>query len=138
MQTPGGTPIPPPPPSTPMTVTASGSPGASPNEVEEPSKLVTKLPPLAASKGQDAAVVAGDWLAQLEPSMSSLSSSASLWWQSMMSKVRVLYTKWLESTPVPGAEASDSSRCLSAKAPCGPLPASGAEGSYVASGQSPR
>ncbi|CAE7940779.1 RE1, partial [Symbiodinium sp. KB8] len=68
--------------------------------VEEPSKLVTKLPPLAASKGQDAAVVAGDWLAQLEPSMSSLSSSASLWWQSVMSKVRVLYTKWLESTPV--------------------------------------
>ncbi|CAE7943445.1 unnamed protein product, partial [Symbiodinium sp. KB8] len=99
--TPGGTPVPPPPPSTPLrSAGVSGSPGTGPGEVEEPSKLVTKLPPLAASKGQDAAVVAGDWLAQLEPSMASLSSSAAAWWQGVMTKVKVLYTRWLESTPV--------------------------------------
>eukprot|EP00439_Symbiodinium_sp_Y106_P031339 s1882_g3.t1 len=99
--TPGGTPVPPPPPPTP----ATASPGCSGSaivagEVEEPSKLVTKLPPLSASKGTDAAVVAGDWLAQLEPSMASLSSTAAMWWQQLMVKVRDLYQKWLESTPV--------------------------------------
>ena len=61
---------------------------------------MTKLPALVATKGQDAAVVAGDWLAQLEPSMSSLSSSAASWWQALMGRVRVLYTKWLESTRI--------------------------------------
>ncbi|CAE7508968.1 unnamed protein product [Symbiodinium sp. CCMP2592] len=85
--TPGGTPSPP--------AVFAGS-----SEVEEPSKLVTRLPMLAATKGQDAAVVAGDWLAQLEPSMSSLSSSAASWWQALMERVRVLYTRWLESTPI--------------------------------------
>ena len=59
-----------------------------------------KLPPLAATKGTDAAVVAGDWLAQLEPSMASLSSTAAVWWPQLMIKVRDLYQKWLESTPV--------------------------------------
>ena len=99
--TPGGTPVPPPPPPTPVTTTGASIGGsASQWEVEEPSKLVTKLPALVATKGQDAAVVAGDWLAQLEPSMSSLSSSAASWWQALMGRVRVLYTRWLESTPI--------------------------------------
>ena len=98
--TPGGTPVPPPPPSTPATGTSGGPGSTSPGEVEEPSKLVMKLPPLMASKGTDAAVVAGDWLAQLEPSMASLSSTASTWWQQIMMKVRELYQRWLESTPV--------------------------------------
>ena len=98
--TPGGTPIPPPPPTTPAIGTSACGAANSPGEVEEPSKLVTKLPPLMAIKGTDAAVVAGDWLAQLEPSMASLSSTASTWWQQIMGKVRELYQKWLESTPV--------------------------------------
>ncbi|CAE7031319.1 RE2 [Symbiodinium sp. CCMP2592] len=97
--TPGGTPVPPPPP-TPATVASPPAVFAGSSEVEEPSKLVTRLPMLAATKGQDAAVVAGDWLAQLEPSMSSLSSSAASWWQALMERVRVLYTRWLESTPI--------------------------------------
>ena len=98
--TPGGTPIPPPPPSTPVTSVPSsqGTPGA--NEVEEPSKVAMKLPALVATKGTDAAVVAGDWLAQLEPSMGSLSSTASTWWSQLMVRLRGLYQRWLESTPV--------------------------------------
>ncbi|CAE7234210.1 RE1, partial [Symbiodinium necroappetens] len=67
---------------------------------EEPSKLVTKLPVLASARGGDAAVVAGDRLAQLEPSMSSLSSSAAVWWRQLMDRVKGLYTTWLESAPV--------------------------------------
>ena len=35
-----------------------------------------------------------------QPSMASLSSSAAAWWQGVMAKVKVLYTRWLESTPV--------------------------------------
>ncbi|CAE7327628.1 GIP, partial [Symbiodinium sp. CCMP2592] len=94
-------PVPPPPPSTPSPGYGGGTAaGYHASEVEEPSKLVMKLPPLVATKGQDAAVVAGDWLAQLEPSMSSLSSSAASWWQALMERVRVLYTRWLESTPI--------------------------------------
>eukprot|EP00439_Symbiodinium_sp_Y106_P031425 s44_g3.t1 len=82
--TPDGTPVPPPPPPTRVTTSGASVGGsASQWEVEEPSKLVTKLPALVATKGQDAAVVAGDWLAQLEPSMSSLSSSAASWWQAL-------------------------------------------------------
>ena len=63
---------------------------------EEPSKLVTKLPVLASARGGDAAVIAGDWLAQLEPSMSSLSPSAASWWRQLMDRVKGLYTTWLE------------------------------------------
>ena len=70
------------------------------DDVEEPSKLVTRLPSLPSAKGGDAAVVAGDWLAQLEPSMSSLSSTAATWWSSLMERVKDLYGLWLESAPV--------------------------------------
>ena len=50
--TPGGTPVPPPPPATPLTssTTTSASFG---DEVEEPSKLVTKLPLLQAAKEEE-------------------------------------------------------------------------------------
>ena len=105
--TPGGTPVPPaiaevgtplpppaPPSSTPTATTVDA--GLS----EEPSKLVTKLPVLASARGGDAAVIAGDWLAQLEPSMSSLSPSAASWWKLLMDRVKSLYTTWLESAPV--------------------------------------
>ena len=101
--TPGGTPVPPwsseswvpPPPPTPVTASTVDL-----GQSEEPSKLVTKLPVLASARGGDAAVIAGDWLAQLEPSMSSLSSSAAVWWKQLMDKVKGLYTTWLESAPV--------------------------------------
>ena len=62
--------------------------------------MAMKLPALVATKGTDAAVVAGDWLAQLEPSMGSLSSTASTWWSQLMVRLRGLYQRWLESTPV--------------------------------------
>ena len=98
--TPGGTPIPPPPPTTPLTSSTVASGGGVGEDVEEPSKLVTRLPSLPSAKGGDAAVVAGDWLAQLEPSMSSLSSTAATWWSSLMERVKDLYGLWLESAPV--------------------------------------
>ena len=97
--TPGGTPIPPPPPTTPLTSSTTTSAGFG-DEVEEPSKLVVKLPALPTAKGGDAAVVAGDWLAQLEPSMSSLSPTAAKWWSELMERVKGLYGLWLESAPV--------------------------------------
>ncbi|CAE7766553.1 unnamed protein product, partial [Symbiodinium necroappetens] len=96
----GGTPIPPPPPSTPLTSSTVSGGGNMSDDVEEPSKLVTRLPSLPSAKGGDAAVVAGDWLAQLEPSMSSLSSTAATWWSSLMERVKDLYGLWLESAPV--------------------------------------
>ena len=68
--TPGGTPVP-----------------LSPNDIEEPSKLVNKLPCLAPVKGTaggDAAVMAGDWLAQLAPSMATLSPGAAIWWRDLL------------------------------------------------------
>ncbi|CAE7254368.1 unnamed protein product, partial [Symbiodinium sp. CCMP2456] len=98
--TPGGTPVPPPPPGTPSTTSTTVTGAVSGCDVEEPSKLVTKLPALPSAKGGDAAVVAGDWLAQLEPSMSSLSPTAALWWTALMERVKDLYTLWLESAPV--------------------------------------
>ena len=59
----GGTPVPP-------------SAPATPEEVEEPSQLISRLPvlaPVKSTSGGDASVMAGDWLAQLAPSMASLS-----------------------------------------------------------------
>ena len=97
--TPGGTPIPPPPPTTPLTTSTTTSAGFG-DEVEEPSKLVTKLPSLPTARGGDAAVIAGDWLAQLEPSMSTLSPTAAKWWSALMERVKDLYGLWLESAPV--------------------------------------
>ena len=61
---------------------------------------MVKLPGLQSAKGGDAAVVAGDWLAQLEPSMSSLSPTAARWWSALMERVKDLYSLWLESAPV--------------------------------------
>ena len=88
--TPGGTPVP---PAIPVT----------PDIVEEPSKLVNKLPTLASVKGTsggDASVMAGDWLAQLAPSMASLSPGAASWWSSLLRDVMGSYTTWLESSPI--------------------------------------
>ena len=79
---------------------AASTTDAGVSDSEEPSKLVTKLPWLASARGGDAAVIAGDWLAQLEPSMSSLSPSAASWWRQLMDRVKALYTTWLESAPV--------------------------------------
>ncbi|OLQ15613.1 Copia protein [Symbiodinium microadriaticum] len=106
--TPGGTPVPPAlgeasipsPPPAPPPVASSIPLVVEAGLSEEPSKLVTKLPVLASARGGDAAVIAGDWLAQLEPSMSSLSSSAASWWKQLMDRVKSLYTTWLESAPV--------------------------------------
>ena len=50
----------------------------------------------------------------------------------MMGRVRVLYTKWLES------QAADSARGLEPKTSCGRLPEGGAESIYVALGQPAR
>ena len=113
--TPGGTPVPPPPPTTPMTTTSTSSGGVFGEEVEEPSKLVIKLPSLPTAKGGDAAVVAGDWLAQLEPSMSSLSTTAVTWWTSLMNRVKELYSLWLESAPV--ARLSNRQQVLARRPP---------------------
>ena len=106
--TPGGTPVPPwspddgahPLPPPPRSSTPMAPSNVEANASEEPSKLVTKLPVLASARGGDAAVIAGDWLAQLEPSMSSLSPSAATWWRQLMDRVKSLYTTWLESAPV--------------------------------------
>ena len=95
-RTPGGTPVPP-------AASASGlSPGGI-ETIEEPSKLVSKLPVLASMKGTaggDAAVMAGDWLAQLSPSMASLSTGAAVWWKSLLDSIMSIYSTWLESSPI--------------------------------------
>ena len=105
--TPGGTPVPlwspdvsTPLPPVPQPATSTAASVVDAGMSEEPSKLVTKLPTLASARGGDAAVIAGDWLAQLEPSMSSLSPSAATWWRQLMDRVKALYTTWLESAPV--------------------------------------
>ncbi|CAE7666784.1 unnamed protein product [Symbiodinium pilosum] len=112
----------PPPPSPPMTpksmpraipyglsTTASRTPGGTPvpasppDNIEEPSKLVNKLPCLPSVKGTtggDAAVMAGDWLAQLAPSMATLSPGAATWWRELLQSVMTAYAAWLESSPI--------------------------------------
>ena len=112
----------PPPPSPPMTpksmpriiryglpTTASRTPGGTPvpasppDNIEEPSKLVNKLPclpPVKGTTGGDAAVMASDWLAQLAPSMATLSPGAATWWRELLQGVMTAYTAWLESSPI--------------------------------------
>ena len=65
--------------------------------------MVNKLPVLASLKGTtggDASVMAGDWLAQLAPSMATLSSGAAGWWGSLLKNIMASYTVWLESSPI--------------------------------------
>ena len=111
-------PPPPTPPTTPRTMprvvtygapvatsrTPRGTPVAlSPNNIEEASKLVNKLPslpPVKGTAGGDAAVMAGDWLAQLAPSMATMSPGAAAWWRDLLQEVMGSYTTWLESSPI--------------------------------------
>ena len=97
--TPGGTPV----PSTPAPGDASPTLGRNPGgalKPEEPARHVTELPPLSEPKHRSqGAVLAGDWIVAITPSMIQLSASAQEWWTANVRDARAHYVRWLEKTP---------------------------------------
>ena len=97
--TPGGTPV----PSTPAP--RDSSPGLSRGgfsnfKPEEPARHVAELPPLSEPKHRSqGAVLAGDWIVAITPSMIQLSASAQEWWSTNVRDAREQYALWLEKTP---------------------------------------
>ena len=65
---------------------------------EEVSRSGAKLPALEPGSGV-AACVAGDWLAQITPTMRALSNTAWQWWDDVWNAAHALYQKWLQSSP---------------------------------------
>ena len=97
--TPGGTPV----PSTPAPGEPSQSPirgGVNSHKPEEPARHVTELPPLSEPRHRSqGAVLAGDWIVAITPSMIQLSPSAQEWWSMNVRDAREQYALWLEKTP---------------------------------------
>ena len=97
--TPGGTPV----PATPAPADASPASGRglhSSLRPEEPARHVTELPPLSEPKHRSqGAVLAGDWVVAITPSMIQLSASAQEWWSINVRDAREQYSMWLEKTP---------------------------------------
>ena len=56
-----------------------------------------KLPELGA---KEAALAAGDWLAEIKPIMMDLSTSAAVWWEHIMNHAERAYQKSLDMRPV--------------------------------------
>ena len=61
---------------------------------------MTELPPLSEPKHRSqGAVLAGDWIVAITPSMIQLSPSAQEWWTANVRDARAQYAMWLEKTP---------------------------------------
>ena len=61
---------------------------------------MTELPPLSEPKHRSqGAVLAGDWIVAITPSMIQLSASAQEWWTANVRDARAHYVRWLEKTP---------------------------------------
>ena len=93
---PGGTEIRPPPDPVP---TRAGD-LTEPQQPEEPIKHCPDLPVLEEYDPDTSSITAGDWLATLGPSMSSLSPNAREWWASVTQESRTLYAQWLSASPL--------------------------------------
>ena len=67
---------------------------------EEPTRTSIELPKLDRYNPSTAAIVAGDWLASLGPTMATLSTSATLFWEDSLRAAQGLYQIWVMSSPL--------------------------------------
>ena len=58
------------------------------------------LPKLASPSEKNAALLAGDWLTQIKPLISDVSSKASVWWDLVLQQTMAKYSMWLEAGPL--------------------------------------
>ena len=95
----GGTPLPPTPAPRDSSPCVSRG-GVASIKPEEPARHVTELPPLSEPRHRtQGAILAGDWIAAITPSMNQLSASAHEWWSTNVRDAREQYALWLEKTP---------------------------------------
>ena len=67
---------------------------------EEPTRVSLELPKLGAYDPSTSAIVAGDWLVSLVPTMTCLSATATEFWDDVMDTAREYYSRWLNSSPL--------------------------------------
>ena len=58
------------------------------------------LPKLASPSEKNAALLAGDWLTQIKPLISDVSTKAAGWWELVLRKTMEKYSLWLEAGPL--------------------------------------
>ena len=97
-----GTSLPPPPPPLPAHMLGGSTSIAheTSTKPEEPSRTVTDLPELPGFTPQEGSVLAGDWLTQLTPVLSTLSPTSGVYWAEVLQGAYSLYTRWLGADPV--------------------------------------
>ena len=67
---------------------------------EEPTRTSIELPKLDKYNPSTAAIVAGDWLASLGPTMATLSTTATVFWEDSLRAAQGLYHTWVMSSPL--------------------------------------
>ena len=67
---------------------------------EEPTRTSIELPKLDKYNPSTAAIVAGDWLASLGPTMATLSTTATVFWEDSLRAAQGLYHVWVMSSPL--------------------------------------
>ena len=67
---------------------------------EEPTRTSVELPKLEKYNPSTAAIVAGDWLASLGPTMATLSTTATVFWEDSLRAAQSLYHVWVMSSPL--------------------------------------
>ena len=60
------------------------------------------LPKLASPGERNSALLAGDWLTQIKPLISDVSTKAGHWWDVVLSKTLEKYGRWLAASPLTG------------------------------------
>ena len=58
------------------------------------------LPKLASPSEKNSALLAGDWLTQIKPLISEVSSKAGAWWDTVLHRTMEKYRQWLEAGPL--------------------------------------
>ena len=80
--------------------TVLGPPVGQGESPEEPTRTTVELPKLDKYNPSTAAIVAGDWLASLGPTMASLSATATAFWEDSLKAAQGLYQAWVMSSPL--------------------------------------
>ena len=80
--------------------TVLGPPVGQGESPEEPTRTSVELPKLDRYNPLTAAIVAGDWLASLGPTMAFLSATATAFWEDSLRAAQGLYHVWVMSSPL--------------------------------------
>ena len=67
---------------------------------EEMRSIPITLPVLADPGTKNAALLAGDWLTQLEPLIGDVSARAGIWWKQVVELTMKRYREWLQAPPL--------------------------------------